>query len=155
MFVDRPNAARGIALASVLATATLVSSVLALPGTARADNMMSVCDAEISTICSGVSNGRGRISACLYANDRDLSDACRAEVIEVTGSPTFQRYLPTGSQSAQGPEQEMGLRAACAADADRVCTGVTEGSNRFLACLYARSNSVSKACWAAAQSLLN
>jgi hypothetical protein len=155
MLVDRNDTVRSVAMRILLAAGLLATSIITLPGTAQADNMMSACEAEIDTNCSGVSEGRGRISACLYAHDDKLSGTCKAEVAEVTNSSTFQRYLPTGVQTMQGFEQEVDLRAACTADADKVCTGVKKDKGRLLACVYARSNSVSEACWAAAKVILN
>ncbi|MCT8974667.1 hypothetical protein [Microbaculum marinisediminis] len=136
---------------SVVAASLLTALFITMPGTAQADDMMSSCEGEIAAVCSGVSMGRGRIAACLYANGDNLSGACKIEVLKVSNSRTFQRYLPTGIHSLQGLDQESDLRAACIADADKVCTGVTKDKGRLLACVYSRSNRVSEACWAAAK----
>jgi hypothetical protein len=155
MLIDKKDIWHGVSMRNLFAAGLLAASPITLPGTVQADSMMSACGAEIAAICSGVSEGRGRISACLYANDDKLSGTCKTEVVEVSNSGAFQRYLPTGIQSLQGLEQEADLRAACTADADKVCTGVNKEKGRLLACVYSRSISVSEACWAAAKIILD
>ena len=117
--------------------------------------MMAACEAEIVANCTGVSKGRGRISACLYAHDDKLFGACKSEVIKVSNSRALQKNMPTGVQSLQGSEYEAGLRNACTSDADKLCTGVKTGNGRILACIYSRSNSVSNACSSATKIVLN
>jgi hypothetical protein len=154
MPIEKEDTVRCVAKPTLFAAGLLAASFIILPGAAQAGNMISACKAEIAANCSGVSEGRGRISACLYANDDKLSGTCKTEVVDISNSSSFQRYLPTGVQSLKGSEQEADLRAACTADADKVCTGVKKGNGRFLACVYAQSASVSKECSAAAKFIL-
>lgn len=154
MAVGRKDIRRGRAAGVWFVAGLVTTPLFALSGAARADNMMSACEADIAVMCDGVSQGRGRISACLYSNNDSLAASCRAEVAVVSNSRTFQRYLPSGAKSLQGSEQEAGLRAACTADVDKVCSGVKRENGRFLACVYSRSDSVSEGCWAAAKTIL-
>lgn len=138
---------------TAIAGGFLALSVFSLPSGAQAQDMMSACAAEISAVCNGVSQGRGRISACLYANDAKLSAGCKSAVAEVTSSPTFRRYIPADAKSVGGSD-ETELRAACTAEADKVCTTVTNEPGRLLACLYSRSTAVSPPCWSAAKAII-
>ncbi len=130
----------------VFAAGFLAATFIGLPGTAQAKNLMAACAAEIAANCSGVSKGRGRISACLYAHGDRLSGACKTEVTKVSESRLFRRNIPTGVLSVQRLEFEAGLRNACASDTDKLCSGVKTGNGRILACLYSRSNRLSKTC---------
>lgn len=155
MPIEKEDSVRSFVIRIVFAASLLATSLSAMPDTVQANNLMAACEAEIAANCAGVSKGRGRISACLYANDDKLFGACKIEVTKVSNSRAFQRYLPTDVNFLQGSEYEAGLRKACTSDADKSCTGVTNGNGRMLACIYSRSESVSKACWSAAKLLLN
>lgn len=137
---------RSIDMRIMCAAGLLAASLSALPNTALADNLMSACAADIAVNCTGVPKGRGRISACLMAHDDKLSGGCKAEVATVRNSRVFKRYTPAGGWSLQGSKYEAGLRKACTSDMNRLCSSVKDGGGRILACLYSRSNSVSKAC---------
>ncbi len=134
------------ALLPVLALAT----VLAAHATdARAD-LMTACASEISQYCADVSEGRGRISACLAGQMGRLGPACLSDVQAVGQSsltPGYARKLFNPAFRAPLPE-------ACAAPAAQFCPGMTPGEGRVFACLYARSDRVPKACSDAAQATL-
>lgn len=119
---------------------------------ARAD-LMSACEAEIAAHCSDVRRGRGRISACLFANTPRLSAACAPEVEQVSNSRATQRFIPAGVRNLAGSPYEAEVVEACGADARRLCPGVT-GKNRNLACLYSRSNQISNGCRTTADRVL-
>lgn len=155
MPIEKEDTMRSFVIRTVFAAGLLATSLAALPDTVQADNMMAACEAEIVANCTGVSKGRGRISACLYAHDDKLFGACKSEVIKVSNSRALQKNMPTGVQSLQGSEYEAGLRNACTSDADKLCTGVKTGNGRILACIYSRSNSVSNACSSATKIVLN
>ncbi len=126
-----------------------------LATSALAAGLMSACEAEIAANCSGVSNGRGRVSLCLYAHGNRLSGACKTEVDKVTNSRAMKKNVPTGVLSLQGSQYEAGLRKACTSDANKLCPNVKIGKARILACLYSRLNSVSKACSSEAKMVLD
>jgi len=146
MPIEKDNIVRSFDVRIVFAAGLLAASITTLPNTAQADNLMGACEAEIAANCTGVSKGRGRISACLMAHDDKLSGACKTEVAKVSNSRTFKRYIPAGVWSLQGSKYEAGLRKACTSDMNKLCPSVKTGNGRILACLYSRSNSVSKAC---------
>jgi hypothetical protein len=134
---------------NVLLPALALASVLASGTAARAD-LMTACAPEIGRYCSAVSQGRGRISACLASYMGQLSAACRPEVQAVGQS----RLTPGYVRPVFNPAFRAPLPAACTAPAARFCPGMTPGEGRVFACLYAYSDRVGKACADAAQAAL-
>ena len=137
---------RSNALLPVLALATVLTTHAT---EARAD-LMTACVSEISRYCADVSKGRGRISACLMGQRGRLSPACRPEVQAVAKS----RLTPGYVRKALNAGFRAPLPEACAAPAAQFCPGMTPGTGRVFACLYARSDRVPKACSNAAQAAL-
>ena len=135
---------RSNTLLPVLALATVLT---AHATDARAD-LMTACASEIGRYCADVSKGRGRISACLMGQMGRLGPACRPEVQAVGRS----RLTPSYVRKALNPAFRAPLPEACAAPAAKFCPGMTRG--RVFACLYARSDRVTKACSDAAQATL-
>ncbi|MEM9631006.1 MAG: cysteine rich repeat-containing protein [Pseudomonadota bacterium] len=139
---------------------TVIAITLALPIStapfqpARASGLMSACSADIASLCNGVREGRGRISACLFAHDNKISTSCRPELTKVTTSRMFERMIPPDVLKMRNTPGEAKLRQVCAADIKSRCRSVPPGKGRLLACLYAWSNKVSKPCHAEAKSVL-
>ena len=115
------------------------SSVMPL-NPVQAQGLLTKCETEIAANCADVAKGRGRITACLYAYGSDLSGECKTEVDK------FSKKIPKGALSLQGTEYETALRKVCTSDAVQLCSGVRIGKARILACLYSRTDRVSKAC---------
>ena len=105
-------------------------------GNAAAE-MMEICSSAIRTYCPSVTVGRGRVTACLYAHQEKLAAGCRAEVETIAG----RARLPDPA-----PAQSAGVKAACSREMTRHCGNVVGGDGKILACLYARSNTVSENC---------
>ena len=137
---------RSNALLPVLALATVLT---AHATEARAD-LMTACASEIGRYCADVSQGRGRISACLMSQMGRLGSACRPEVQAVAQS----RQTPSYVRKALNSGFRAPLPEACAAPAAQFCPGMGPGEGRVFACLYARSDRVPKACSDAAQATL-
>ena len=135
---------RSNALLPVLALATVLTTHAT---EARAD-LMTACASEISQYCADVSQGRGRISACLMSQMGRLGSACRPEVQAVAQS----RLTPSYVRKALNSGFRAPLPEACAAPAAQFCPGMGQG--RVFACLYARSDRIPKACSDAAQATL-
>ncbi len=134
------------ALLSVLALATVL---MAHATDARAD-LMTACASETSRYCADVSEGEGRISACLVGQMGQLSPVCLADV-----EAKEQSLLTPGSiRVVFNPAFRASLPEACAAPAAQFCPGMTPGEGRVFACLYARSDRVPKACSDAAKAAL-
>jgi hypothetical protein len=134
------------ALVPVLALAGMLT---VHPTDARAD-LMTACASEVSRYCADVSKGRGRISACLLSQMGQLSPACRPEVEAVGQSNLTPGYV----RRALSPAFRAPLPEACAAPAAQFCPGLKPGGGSVLACLYARSDRVPKACSNAAEATL-
>lgn len=129
---------RGHAVVLVLAAGLSLGT-----GPAHAD-IMAACGSEIGRFCADVSEGRGRIAACLIGNDARLGEACRPEVRALSDRAGRNRLLPGDVRRLLAPGFVADLPASCAADAARLCSGI-DGAPTF-ACLYARGDRVSEAC---------
>jgi cysteine rich repeat protein len=134
---------------NVLLPALALATAVSVSATARGD-MMTTCASEISRYCSAVTQGRGRISACLASYMGGLSAACRAEVQAVGQS----RLTPAWVRPVFNPAFRAPLPAACTSDAARFCPGMSPGEGRVFACLYAFSDRVSRTCGDAAQAAM-
>ena len=135
---------RSNALPPVLALAIVLT---AYATDARAD-IMTTCTSEISKYCADVSEGEGRIVACLVGQMGRLSPACLADVQEQGPN------APDPMRKVFNPAFRAPLPETCAAPAAQFCPGMTPGEGRVFACLYARSDRVPKACSDAAQATL-
>ena len=137
---------RSNALLPVLALAT----VLTANATDARANIMTTCNSEISRYCADVSEGKGRIVACLVGQMGQLSPVCLADV-----QGKEQSLLTPGSVRVLfDPAFRASLPEACAAPAAEFCPQMTPGEGRVFACLYARSDRVPQACSDAAQEAL-
>lgn len=123
----------------------LLAALLAAPVAAKAD-LMTGCQPEISRFCGDVSEGRGRISACLAGRYEQLGAACKPEVRSVMGS----RLVPSDLRAIFQPGFSTPVPASCAAAARSFCPGVT-APGRVFSCLYAHSDQVGGTCSADAQ----
>ena len=133
----------------LVAVATLVAAfatpaVLA-PTPASAD-LMQTCAPEIQAVCSDVREGRGRITSCLAANSDKASAACVAEVDAQLNKGIVRNRVPRGNTPLQGTSAGATLTAACGPELASLCSGVTPEAEAMIACLYARSDRVSKTC---------
>lgn len=112
--------------------------------------MMAACETAIGSYCNAVSKGRGRITACLYSHRDKLSNSCRGEVDRVAGDT-----ISAGIRKLAGTELETNFRAACVADATKLCSNVMASDGHILACLYSRSQNTSSHCNAAVKQALD
>jgi hypothetical protein len=135
---------------NALLPALAVATVLLTYATAARADVMAACVSETSLYCADVSKGRGRVSACLAGRMSQLGPVCRSEVQAVGQS----RLTPGYVRKVFNPAFRAPLPAACAAPAAKFCPDMTPGQGRVFACLYARSDRVSKACSEAAQAVL-
>lgn len=146
-------------MANAITTAILALG-LVLPVTigsispAWASELMNACSADIASQCKGISEGRGRVSACLYGHSNKLSAACKPELAKVTTGSMFKRMIPAGIRNLNNTPYEAELRKTCNADIASLCSTVAPGDDRLLACLYAWGNRVSSACKSEAKTVL-
>ncbi|MCR9137700.1 MAG: cysteine rich repeat-containing protein [Alphaproteobacteria bacterium] len=139
---------------ATLACGLIVLPALGEPSAVRASELMTACSADIASQCKGVSEGRGRISACLYGHDDKLSPACKPEVAKVTTGSMFKRMIPAGIRNLNNTPYEAELRNACNSDIKSLCSTVAAGDDRLLACLYAFGHKVSQTCRSEAKTVL-
>jgi hypothetical protein len=109
-------------------------------------DMMGTCAPEISRLCAGVTQGRGRVAACLVSHAGQLGAACQSEVNSVTTSTRSRLLLPAGVRTFLGSGTAPAVPGACHADVARLCAGVSPGNGPALACLYAHAGRLDAAC---------
>jgi hypothetical protein len=117
--------------------------------------MMSDCKADIESLCSGVSDGHGRLAACLYSQDSKLDATCKSTVEALAKQDQSSMLLPAHVRNLMGAGTAPAVPAACSADEGKFCSGADAGSRNMLACLYAHSDSVSAGCSSAIEGTLN
>ncbi|WP_269581765.1 cysteine rich repeat-containing protein [Roseibium sp. Sym1] len=139
---------------AVLAAALAIPLTTAPAGSARANSLMTACKVDVASLCKGVPEGRGRISACLFAHDNRISGTCKPELSKITSSGTFRKMVPSSLNSLKGSAGDTQLRRVCAGDIKTYCGGVGSATDRILACLYAWSNRIGKSCHAEAKAIL-
>jgi hypothetical protein len=88
------------------------------------------CRRDIDRLCSEVPPGRGRVLACLVRQQDDLSSACLPEVERIQAAA----------------ETISTIRAACRADAERLCAGVPPEAGPLVECLQANRANLSETC---------
>jgi len=119
---------------SLLATAlisTLCSPVFAQTIT---DTVEKGCATEISTFCSQVSPGEGRMLACFYAHEDKLSGQCQ-----------YALYT-AANQLDQAVSALDYVATQCADDIVNHCAEVQMGEGRIISCLRGNAETVSEAC---------
>jgi hypothetical protein len=120
-----------IACALVLAGlgGAAVAPSRAAPAPSRAAPV-APCGEDVKKLCPNVPPGGGRVSACLKAHERELSEACKTHLAEV--------------------KNRMGaLTAVCRSDIGKLCPDVGPGAGRLVKCLRAKQEALSPECKAA------
>ena len=85
---------------------------------------------DADRLCSGVKPGGGRVVACLIRQQDDLSSSCRPKIEQ------FQEAM----------EKISAIRAACRADAERLCADTPPEAEPLVECLQANRASLSETC---------
>jgi hypothetical protein len=122
-------------------TVVVVFCVLAICGscaTAPTKGPMEIvedgCKAELDTYCKNVTQGEGRVLACLYAYSDKLSNRCEYALYEAVSQ--LQRAVEALSYTA----------AECRDDLKTYCSDVQPGEGRLLQCLDKNKDKISKRC---------
>jgi hypothetical protein len=98
-------------------------------GSARAED---ACRADVERLCAGIPRGGGRITACLRANEAQVSPECKADLASVA-----RKVKEVGD--------------ACSDDVRSWCSDVTPGQGAVLRCLVANKGSLAPQCQAVLQ----
>ena len=117
---------------------TTVALLMSMSGQLYAQGIVETvetgCAAEISTFCSQVSPGEGRLLACFYAHEDKLSGQCQYALYSAA------------AQLDQAVSALNYVATQCEDDLITHCANVQIGEGRVLECLRAHADSVSPAC---------
>jgi hypothetical protein len=103
------------------------------------DSFVKGCEQELSTYCSDVTPGEGRILSCLYAFGDKLSTRCQYALYDSMGQ--LNRTLTNLSFATN----------ECSEDLTTLCGETVVGEGRVLDCLKQNKAQVSKRCLSALQ----
>jgi len=121
-----------ILLVMAAAIFVLVSNAMA------AENLVETvtkgCEKELTSYCSNVTPGEGRILACLYAHSDKLSGQCEYALYDA--AVQLERFVAALAYVAN----------ECDEDLDKFCSGVEAGEGRLLKCLDDNAEKVSARC---------
>lgn len=92
------------------------------------------CEIELTSYCSDVTLGEGRVLACLYAHSDKLSGKCEYALYDAAAQ--LERFIAALSYLAN----------ECDEDLDKFCTNVAVGEGRLLKCLDENSAKISGRC---------
>jgi hypothetical protein len=98
------------------------------------ETVVKGCEKELTTYCSNVTPGEGRILACLYAHSDKLSGQCEYALYDA--AVQLERFVAALTYLAN----------ECDEDLDKFCKGVEAGEGRLLKCLDENSAKISTRC---------
>lgn len=114
--------------------------LLACAGTGASANetvisrVLDACGTEIRDLCSKITRGNGRVIACLYAHEDQLSHRC--DYVLFDAAAELQQIMGAMSRVAQ----------VCKADVEHLCGNVVEGEGRLMQCLETHQMALSAPC---------
>jgi len=123
---------RVFVLTAVIVFFASIPSVWALED--LVESVVNGCKKELTTYCSNVTPGDGRVLACLYAHSDKLSGQCEYALYDA--AVQLERFVGALSYVAN----------ECDADLDKFCSGVAMGKGRLLTCLDENSSKISSRC---------
>lgn len=93
------------------------------------------CEKELSSFCSQVTPGEGRVLACLYSHSEKLSGRCEYALYDA--SSQLERFIANVSYVA----------TECDGDLEEYCSHVSAGKGRLVGCLNSQEEGkVSRRC---------
>jgi len=126
------NLARACLIA--LGAALAVAPAMAAEEQPIIARLRDACGAEIKDLCSKVTPGNGRLVACLYANEDQLSGRCDYVLLEAASQLT--------SISTEMNE----IARVCKPDIELLCQGAEVGQGRIAQCLRKKQKALSLPC---------
>ena len=118
--------------AVLLLTAASASSVAAQQP--LADQVLEGCKSELESWCQSVTPGEGRLLACLYAHEDQLSGQCEFALYDAAAR--LERAINALTFVA----------SECRGDIQSLCAGVEAGEGRIAECLDKNASKLSKPC---------
>jgi len=96
--------------------------------------VLDACGTEIRDLCSNITGGNGRVIACLYAHEDQLSHRC--DYVLFDAAAELQQIMGAMSQVAE----------VCKADIEHLCGNVVKGEGRLMQCLKTHQMALSAPC---------
>lgn len=135
---DFKQLARWLFVGGVLAFAPLTAQAADDQSAAEeesvAEMVLKDCGIEIEDFCGTVTPGRGRIVACLYAHNDQLSELCEG-ALEI-GIIQFKIIMSAVSHVAE----------QCSRDLEKHCEGLEVGGGQIYQCLVENKDNLEENC---------
>ncbi len=96
--------------------------------------VLDACGTEIRDLCSNITRGNGRVIACLYANEDQISNRC--DYVLFDAAAELQQIMGAMSRVAE----------VCKPDVEHLCGNVVEGEGRLMQCLKSNQMALSAPC---------
>lgn len=96
--------------------------------------VLEACGAERDAFCSKITPGDGRLIACLYAHQGELSHRC--DYVLFDAAAQLQEIMGAMSR----------LQQVCAPDIELLCGAVKKGEGRLMQCLREKQMALSAPC---------
>ncbi len=108
--------------------------VFSIPTAVNAQSIFASCEEDLTKFCPAVTPGHGRLSACLYAHEDQVSPSCDAAIAETADliDVLFERLRYVKQQ--------------CGADVAKLCGEVEIGQGRLFSCLNEQKPALSAEC---------
>jgi hypothetical protein len=122
---------------SRLVAATLVAAASASSVAAQqplAEQVLDGCKTELKSWCQSVTPGEGRLLACLYAHEDQLSGQCEFALYDA--AVRLDRAISALTYVA----------GECRGDIESLCAEVQAGEGRIAECLNKNADKLSKPC---------
>jgi hypothetical protein len=98
------------------------------------EHLLNACEADINNYCNQVTPGDGRLLHCMAAHEDKISGQC--------GYALYQAATILEQMAAA----IVYVGNQCAADIEKLCSGVAMGEGRILMCLEENAAEVSDTC---------
>ena len=99
-----------------------------------AEQVLDGCKTELESWCKSVTPGEGRLLACLYAHEDQLSGQCEFALYDAAAR--LERAINALTFVA----------SECRGDIESQCAGVKAGEGRIIECLNKNAGKLSKPC---------
>ena len=119
---------------AIVGAALLLVALGADAQTPVVSKVMEACKVEVEVFCDKITPGNGRVLACLYANEDQLSPTCG-----------FNLYQGAGElQKLMGEMNRVAI--ACKADMETLCGAMSKRASRIGQCLRLQQRALSAPC---------